>query len=254
MTQKTVRAVGFDLWDTLIIDNSDEPKRAAASLPTKVVERRQIIYEAVSRHQSIPRKMVDRVCDAVDAAAHKVWTELCVTWPVAERIDLVLQGLGQTLPEAERDGVIACYENMELAYRPDVIDGVPELLKTLHGRYRLAIISDAIFSPGHALRQILADAGLLGYFDALIFSDEAGRSKPDPAVFLQACKALEVTPAELVYVGDREANDIRGSQGVGARAILTTVSRDRGSDTTAADAICRRYAELPQLIDTLAAR
>ena len=46
-----IQAVTFDFWDTLVIDDSDEPARAARGLPTKVETRRQLFVEEVLRHQ-----------------------------------------------------------------------------------------------------------------------------------------------------------------------------------------------------------
>ena len=35
-----IKGITFDLWDTVFIDDSDEPKRKKAGRPTKSVERR----------------------------------------------------------------------------------------------------------------------------------------------------------------------------------------------------------------------
>ena len=61
---------------------------------------------------------------------------------------------------------------------------------------------------------------------------------------------LEVS--ELVHVGDRDHNDVKGSQALGAKAILFTASRDNDRATTSADAICERHADLPAIVDRLA--
>ena len=41
-----IKAITFDLWDTVLIDNSDEPKRKAAGRPTKAIERRRSSIKA----------------------------------------------------------------------------------------------------------------------------------------------------------------------------------------------------------------
>lgn len=246
-----IKAITFDLWDTIIHDDSDEPKRKAAGMPTKKEERRELVHRYLSKHGQVPRETVDRVYDAADAAFNKVWKELHVTWSVADRLGIVLKGLGRELPEMELGELTRLHEEMELEIRPDIIPGVKEALEHLHGKYGLGVISDAIFTPGRALRQLLSDAGILGFFDVFIFSDETGRSKPDPEAFIQAADAFGVKPRELVHVGDREHNDIDGPHGVGARAILCTAAIDRGSDTTKADATFSSYRELPDIITKL---
>jgi len=43
-----IKAVTFDLWDTVIHDDSDEPKRAAQGLRSKKEERRFLLWEALN--------------------------------------------------------------------------------------------------------------------------------------------------------------------------------------------------------------
>ena len=246
-----IKAITFDLWDTIIRDDSDEPKRKAAGRPTKKEERRELVHRYCSKHEHLDRKLVDVAYNAADAAFNKAWKELHVTWTVEERLDLVLKGLGRELPGMERAELIRLHEEMELEIRPDILPGVHDALSKLHEKYRLGVISDAIFTPGRALRRLLSDAGLLGFFEVFVFSDEAGRSKPDRLVFQSAIEAFGVKPGELVHVGDREQNDVDGPHRFGARAVLCTAAVDRGSDGTKAEAVFGDYRELPGIIEKL---
>lgn len=246
-----IKAITFDLWDTIIHDDSDEPKRKAAGKPPKKEERRRLVHGYLERHAPISREFVDRAYDTADAAFTKVWKEHHITWTVRERLEIVLKGLKRSLPDIELAELIRLHEEMEMDIRPDIIPGVKEALQQLRTRYRLGVISDAIFTPGRALRQILSDAGLLGLFDVFVFSDEAGRSKPDPSVFLAAASALGAKPKELVHIGDREQNDIEGPHQIGASAVLCTAVIDRRSEGTKADAVFSDYRDLPGVIETL---
>lgn len=246
-----VRVVSFDLWDTVFIDDSDEPKRRQQGLPAKKVERRDLVHRFLSRHAPLERERVGLAYDTADAAFRHVWHEQHVTWPVAERLGIVLAGLGRDLPREEMQELVRLHEDMELRVRPDLVPGVAEALKALHQRYRLIVVSDAIFSPGRALRELLASYGLLGYFSGFVFSDEAGCSKPARKVFERAAEIAKCRLEEIVHIGDREHNDIEGPRNVGARAVLLTAAIDRGAAGTRADAICRDYSELPAIIDSL---
>jgi putative hydrolase of the HAD superfamily len=246
-----VKAITFDLWDTIIHDDSDEPKRKAAGRPTKKQERRELVYRFLSKHGAINKEIVDYVYDTADAAFIKVWKEYHITWAVEERLRIVLTGLKRDLPPMEFAELVRLHEEMELEIRPDILPGVKEALEKLHGKYKLGIISDAIFSPGRALRQILSDEGLLGLFELFIFSDEMGRSKPDPYVFNAAIESFGVKPAELVHIGDREHNDVDGPHQAGARAVLCTAAVDRGSETTKAEAQFNDFRALPDIIAKL---
>ena len=248
---RPIRTVSFDLWDTVFIDDSDEPKRAAAGLPTKAVQRRTLVQQFLERHAPIPRELVDRCYDTADAAFREVWYGQNVTWPVRTRLGILLQGLGRKLPENELAELVCLHEDMELEFKPDLLPGIGEALKSLQGKYKLAVISDAIFSPGRALRELLGHYGLLNYFDYFVFSDEVGYSKPDPRAFHAVAKNTGCALEEIVHLGDREAKDVDGPHAAGARAILVPIAKDRGGPNSKADAVCRDFRELPAILQKL---
>jgi putative hydrolase of the HAD superfamily len=233
------------------MDDSDEPKRRARGLPPKPVARRELVHDYLCRHASIERAMVDCAYDITDAAFREVWHNQHVTWTVAVRLGVLLKGLKRELPAAEFAELVRLHEDMELAVRPDLVPGVTEAVRALAAKYKLVVISDAIFSPGRALRELLSGYGLLDAFSAFVFSDEAGCSKPDPIAFRKAAGLAGCRLDEIVHIGDREHNDIAGPKGVGARSVLLTAAIDRGSASTAADAICRNYGELAAIIESL---
>ena len=246
-----IKAITFDLWDTVFIDDSDEPKRKAAGRPTKAEERRMLVHQFIERHQPIGKEIVNYVYNGIDAAFSKVWHELHVTWSVRERLDLILKGLKRDLPGTKMNELIRLHEEMELEFRPEVVKDFHAAIKALKKNYKLGVISDTIFSPGRALRQLLQDEGLLDFFDVFIFSDEIGHAKPAPEVFQAAIQALLVEPNEIVHIGDRESNDICGPHQSGMKAVLCTAILDRGSNHTQADAKFNAYKFFPGAIERL---
>jgi putative hydrolase of the HAD superfamily len=95
---------------------------------------------------------------------------------------------------------------------------------------------------------------LLRHFSFVVFSDEIGAAKPAPIVFQRAAEGLGVPLADIVHVGDRESNDVAGPLATGMRAVLYTGVVDRDSANTQANAICRHFAELPEIIKGLERR
>ena len=67
--------------------------------------------------------------------------------------------------------------------QPDLAANIDTAIAGLHGKYKLGVISDTIFSPGRVLKEILASYDLLKYFDYFVFSDVIGCAKPNPLVF-----------------------------------------------------------------------
>ena len=247
-----IRAITFDLWDTVIHDDSDEPKRAAAGLPSKREARRALVREALADHSAVPAAVVDAAYDVTDAAFHRVWHDQHVTWSVGERLSVLLRGLGRELPGAALADITARIEEMELEVMPDPVPGIGDAIETLAARYPLAVVSDAIHSPGRCLRTWLERHGLLRHFGAFAFSDEVGRSKPHPDMFLRAAAGLSVDVSEMLHIGDREHNDVRGPHALGMKAILFTATRDRDRTGSTADATCERAADLPAAVERLA--
>jgi putative hydrolase of the HAD superfamily len=254
MPELMIKALSFDLWDTVIHDDSDEPKRAAKGLRSKKAQRRHLLWEALNKIEPIEYETVKLAYDVADAAFNHVWHDLYVTWPIGGRLQVILSGLRRTLSADVFATVVKLHEEMEIDIPPDPVDGVAETLAELSKRYKLCVVSDAIVSPGRCLRQWLDMHGLKQYFSGFAFSDEVGHSKPHRDMFESAARQLAVELPEMVHIGDRDHNDIKGSQALGMKAVLFTATRDRDKTLTSADAICERYADLPAIIDRLASR
>jgi len=249
---RPLRAITFDLWDTIVHDDSDEPKRKAQGLKTKKEERRHLLWEALNRQQPIEFDRVKLAYDVADAAFNKVWRDQHVTWPIGERLHVALKGLGRSLPDAEFGRIVTAHEEMEITIRPDLIPGIGEALQGLHGRYKTCIVSDAIVSPGRCLRRLLESYDLARFFDGFAFSDEVGYSKPHRSMFESAARQMGVSIEEIVHIGDRDHNDVKGPQALGMKAILFTATRAADKAHTTADAICERHADLVGIVDRLA--
>jgi len=136
-----IRAITFDLWDTIVHDDSDEPKRKAQGLRSKKAERRHLLWEALNRQAPVSEVEVTLAYNVGDAAFNHVWHDQHVTWTIRERLQVILKGLGRALPEAEFTRVVTAHEEMETQIRPDLIPGIAEALAALHGRYKTCIVS-----------------------------------------------------------------------------------------------------------------
>lgn len=247
----TIKAITFDLWDTLVVDDSDEAKRAERSLRSKFDERRHLLWEALNAAEPIDLESVNLAYNVGDAAFNKTWKEHHITWPIAERLRVILKGLGRELPPDAFDAVVRAHEEMEVDIPPDAMPGAAPVLERLAKRYKLCIVSDAIVSPGTCLRRLLENHGLAKPFSGFAFSDEVGRSKPHRSMFDSAAGQLGVEIDEMLHVGDRDHNDVKGPQRLGMKAILFTASRDVDKANTTAEAVCESFDELEAAIERL---
>ena len=246
-----IKAITFDLWDTLVIDDSDEAKRAEQGLRSKFDERRHLLWEALNLAEPIELEAVRLAYNVGDAAFNKVWEEQHITWPIAKRLRLILNELGRELPGETFNAVVRAHEEMEVDIPPDAMPDAVPVLERLARRYKLCIVSDAIVSPGGCLRRLLENHGLAKFFSGFAFSDEVGHSKPHRSMFESAAGQLGVEIGEMLHVGDRDHNDVKGPQQLGMKAILFTASRDADKANTTADSICESFDELEAAIDQL---
>jgi FMN phosphatase YigB (HAD superfamily) len=80
--------------------------------------------------------------------------------------------------------------------------------------YRIGVLTD---NPPASQRQKLDVCGLLPLIDALVLTEELGVQKPDPKVFEECARLLDLPPEQLVMVGDNLFRDMKGSFDAGYR-------------------------------------
>ena len=98
------------------------------------------------------------------------------------------------------------------------IDGMPSLLAGLHETRRLGLLSDG-FLPGQRLK--LAALRLERFFDAVVFTEELGRSawKPAPHGYELMAAMLDLPQRTCAYVADNPAKDFISPNRLGWRTI-----------------------------------
>jgi HAD superfamily hydrolase (TIGR01509 family) len=96
------------------------------------------------------------------------------------------------------------------------VAGATALLKELGARVRLGIVSNNL---SREQRDKLRFCGFDACVDAVVISEEAGVSKPHPAIFHQALDRLDASASESVMVGDSWTMDVVGARAAGMRAI-----------------------------------
>jgi len=92
----------------------------------------------------------------------------------------------------------------------------------------------------------LAAIGLSHHFKVSVAAHQLGVAKPDTAIFLEACRLLDVAPEDAVYVGDDVLLDVQGAQRAGLRAVWMnrTGSAKHLEHGVVPDAIVKDFDEL----------
>ncbi len=111
----------------------------------------------------------------------------------AERLS---RGLGRKIPAAFLQRAL---EEAIAAAPLRPMAGAARLLAALEGWLPLAVASNA---PAAVVDAALRSAGLRDHFSDVVSAEQVAAPKPDPAVYLEACRRLAVEPATAVAFED----------------------------------------------------
>jgi HAD superfamily hydrolase (TIGR01549 family) len=93
--------------------------------------------------------------------------------------------------------------------------GVPDLLATLSGSFRLGVIANQSLGTEQRMREY----GIRDFFTVVASSAELKMAKPDEAIFRWALDRAGCAAADALMVGDRLDNDIAPARRLGMRTV-----------------------------------
>ena len=176
-----MRAVGFDLDDTLAVTDVDRDvllRRAAETAGVSPAPDREAYLDAHRRHSGTASRepVFEALVGPADAAA----------FTAAYR-----EAVGEALVPVE---------------------GAESALAELRECHRVGLLTDG---PDGTQRDKLRRLGWADTFDAVVVTGAIGTPKPGPAAFAALLESLGVGAAEAVYVGDHPERDISGAAAAG---------------------------------------
>lgn len=96
-----------------------------------------------------------------------------------------------------------------------LIQGVDEMLKQLHGKYPMAVVSAR---DEKGTLAFLEKFDLVKYFDVIVTGLSAKHTKPYPDPVLLAAQKMNVAPENCLMIGDTTV-DIRAGKSAGAQTV-----------------------------------
>ncbi|HKF37625.1 MAG TPA: HAD family hydrolase [Ktedonobacteraceae bacterium] len=227
---RAIRCILFDLGDTLWFRNRHAWEHLENAANQRAVT---LLRECVA--SQLPAGMDD----------------VALGWRLRESFNKHVRAMIRSNPEIEPQGALAARDAL-MQYGIGGIDillgaaifealrvRVPEsrplfddtlsTLAVLQQRgFLLGIVSNRIWG-GQAFQEDLQTLGLHKYFDlrTIAVSGDLGVRKPNPAIFLHALDALNVSPEEAAMVGDALSADIVGAQRLGIFATWKPKSEVR---------------------------
>jgi len=150
-------------------------------------------------------------------------------------------------PEAINDEVVRRMSDLYRAQLP-LLPGAREAVGRMAARWPLGLASS---SNRPIIELVLALAGLTELFAVTVSSEEVGRGKPAPDVYLEAARRLGVAPDRCAAIEDSH-NGIRSGHAAGMR-VVAIPNRQFPPDREAldlADVVLDSLEELsPEIVD-----
>ena len=126
-----------------------------------------------------------------------------------------------------------------------VMPGLVDLLEKLQEKkYPMAVASS---STPEIIELILNKTNLKKYFQVIVSAEQAGKSKPEPDVFLLAAEKLGIKPANCLVVED-SSNGIKSAQAAGMTCVAYQGSDADPQNQKEADAVIQNYAQLGMML------
>lgn len=130
--------------------------------------------------------------------------------------------------------------------RPHVYEETFEVLQELKGKVKLLLLTNGC----PALQQEKLDGvpELAPFFDEILISGSFGKGKPDPSIFRHAMELLDIQPSEGLMVGDKLTTDIKGALSVGMNAVWVNRDHKSRNDEIVPDYEIARLTDLYDII------
>jgi putative hydrolase of the HAD superfamily len=157
--------------------------------------------------------------------------------------DLYHRHILNTLGVGDARGVILSAANSALPNTTKWYELFPESLQVVSTLKERGHVLGIITNSTEGIMERLKSLGLSQYLDTVVYSQEAGVEKPDPAPFELALRRAGRSAVECVFVGDSLEADVHGAKSVGIRPILV----DRNGRHPNAD--CPTIRNLTELLN-----
>jgi epoxide hydrolase-like predicted phosphatase len=182
-----IQIVVFDLWNTLVYDPSREIHEKIAGLLR--FENRREFWDYCDKH------LFDKNLSFYDFLKEYI--------------------KGKNLSEETFDKVKELWE--EAREKVNIFPNTIQTLNRLKKRYKMVLLSNTAEREGE---EVLTRFKLKQYFDKIVISSLVGLAKPDPKIFQLVLDYFNVSPEDVLVVGDNLGMDIIPARILGMKGIL----------------------------------
>lgn len=204
-----IKAVFFDLYHTLVTYNPPQEELEAralkelgvdvppAALRSPIIAADEFIYNEIARRPLSHRSREEKL------ALYMQYQETVLREAaVPHDTNLVMNLLGKMQQTT-----------MNLVLFDDVAPTLTELKQR-------GLILGLISNIEQDIDKTLTRLGLPSWLEIVVTSQDAGATKPQPEIFLEALKRANMPPVEALYIGDQYQVDVLGANSAGLKGIL----------------------------------
>lgn len=210
MFKQSVRAVGFDLDDTLCV-----------YMPVAVQARLKMFEIHIAPRTNLPIEVIDQHYRAgfktlLEELHTDRWYPLYLKEGRVTRTE-AFRRLLQRL-NLDTDGLAEQISAEYAALREELLhlhEESLEVLQTLRERYPLFVITNG---PAYEQRRELQKLGIEGLFDIVAIEGEVGIGKPHKPIFEFVQRQLNLPPEQILFIGNSWEHDVAGALNAGWQA------------------------------------
>jgi putative hydrolase of the HAD superfamily len=180
---------------------------------------------------------------AILGITEKVWTDAVfnksgerLRGHITEPVKIIRSIADQIDPAIDRDKIEAAAETRyaRFAY---ALNHIPRnTLETVRKIKELGLKIGLVSNADCLERKGWEQSEIARFFDAAVFSCDVGLIKPEKEIYLMCARQLEVLPAQCLFVGDGNCNELNGAKEAGMDTVFTS----EFYDATAAELIEER--------------
>lgn len=232
----TVKAVLFDMFDTLVIIEKDH----MFYNPSLRSAHRSLVNHNVDVRFSEFRQAYVKARDAIYAAAEATLDEPHFNVRIADTLCILGYKYDVDSPIVVAATLAFCKEFMNYVR---IDDHAKMVLHELHGIYKLGIVSN--FAIPECVHRLLERHGIANLFEAIMISGAVNKRKPSPEIYAKALELIGVKASETVFVGDTVDADVTGPTNVGMKTVFIERRFQREIEHSSPTEIIKSLNELP---------
>jgi HAD superfamily hydrolase (TIGR01549 family) len=192
-----VKAVLFDLFETLVTESRTRPPGVSSLAPSLGCERDAFRREWKARRPDVTTGRLS----------------------FRQAIKDITSTLGCPADESTLQRI--CEQRLRAKAEPfeQIEDQILVMIDRLRSRgLRLGVLSNGLAEDVAAW----AHSSLAARVDCAVFSFEFGLAKPDPEIYREATRRLNVDVAHTWFIGDGESDELSGAEHAGLRPLRAT--------------------------------